>query len=242
MILSTFFRIATLFLVSIYPTLLNAQVWIDGRTGIGFNNLFEIDKSNQIGQVSSGMGNYALVGVRHWLGSNLMAFYGLEFQTFRAGSNFEQGQGRSAFGHDLDFIVDYLSVRVGMEQQFFETRKFELAGTFSMVVGSQIRNKVSGRTWKFVPEDILGPDEQVYTIFIKSTEELSGQRVSQINSYFFSAHVGLLTSYNLNSQVKLLLETFYSFTFTPFLYPGSHSLRRNGLNAGIGLSYLLFDN
>jgi hypothetical protein len=220
-------------------TNISAQVWIDTRFGLSRDSFFKFDKSNQNGEVRSDLGGYASISLRHPLTTNISAYYGLEFQHIRAGSTFEQGQGSSVSGHHLQFAVDYLSARIGFTQYIFESKKFQVSGSFGLILGHQIRNNTNGTTWKFVSEQFLGPNDEIYYVFVKRTDKITDQSFKEVNSYFAGASAGILICYNLADRWQLIMETFYSFTFTPFLKPGSHNLLRNGLNGGVGLSYLL---
>lgn len=215
---------------------LASQVFLDGKAGLTRNSFFHFKDEKSIQHSTPEWGQYISLGVKHKIQKKLFTTYALAVQRFNSGHSLEKTDGRLSNGYDLSFQVDYLSARLGINQTVFEIGSFQTSVNFSLVLGYQLQNQTSGNVWEFVPVRVIGSDDEDFLIYIREDNSLNNEQYDEIAPYFFGSDVGVEVGFYLSPRILLYAESFYSFTFTPFLEPPSQNILRNVVNLGVGVS------
>lgn len=232
-------RCAIFFLLFLVASETKAQFVVEGSIGLARNSFFHFDLENQNTSLQPKFGMISSIGVKRIIKEDIYARFGVLFHQFKIGYRTENIDGRDSFGRDLEIEALFLGGKLGFQQVLSMESDFKISILFNLTFGQQIANKVSGSTFEFVPKTISGPDDEIFTVFVRDETQYVSEAYEQVRSFYFGSDLGIMLAYPISQRVQLQFQTLYSISLTPFFEVAPPNVLRNSINAEFGLGLKL---
>lgn len=218
---------------------LHSQNSIEGSVGLTRNGFFYFDKAAQSTRVEEQIGQILTLGFSRDMRDKTLLKYGLVFEQYRSRYSTENTDGKSSFGSALTTNVYYLGLRIGGEERIIQKNAFIAAMTLHLSTGFQLKNRISGTSYEFIPVTLDGPNNEEYSIFIREDSEYNNENLDEIKSFYIGFELGAMLGYQISDKISLQFLTGYSVVITPFFVEMPFNLWRNSLQFRVGASYRL---